>query len=149
MICSSKHCRPTSIDKSNIGANKEAELQTSASAQHLNPNAEVWVGSMGSFCPTSGEQVALQTALEKVGRGEKRKVRVLFDSGSQNTFIPAKVVDKLELKPLREGERGIKTFRKSELELKKRAVYQVMLVPVTCHSRSVAVEALAVDEFEL
>ena len=146
LICSSRHCRPTSIDKSNISANKEAKLQTSASTKHLNPDAEVWVGSTGSFCPTSGERVALQTALAKVEGSEKRKVCVLFDSGSKKTFISAKVVDKLELKPLREEQLGIKTFGKSEPELKKRAGYQVTLVPVRGHGRSVTVEAFAVDE---
>ena len=86
LICSSSHWKPTSIDKFNIGASKEAELQKGESAQHLNPDAEVWVGSIGSFCPASGERVALQTTLAKKEGSEKRKEQVLFDSGSQKHF---------------------------------------------------------------
>ena len=148
LICSSNRCKSPSIGRPSVGANKEAQQQASASASAptLNPGAEVWVGSTGSFCPNSGERVALQTALARVEGSEKSKVRVLYDSGSQKTFISAKVVDKLDLKPLREEELGIKTFGKSEPELKKRAVYEVALAPLHGHGRSVVVEAFIVDE---
>ena len=48
----------------------------------LDPGATAWVEST-----TSGNKVALQTALEFTdGKGDG-KVRVLFDSGSQKSFI--------------------------------------------------------------
>ena len=53
LICSSSHCKSPTIDRSKVGANKEVQQQTSASAntQPINLDAEVWVGDTGSFCP--------------------------------------------------------------------------------------------------
>ena len=90
--------------------------------------------------------VALQTALARVGGRKESRVRVLFDSGSQKTFISAKVVDKLDLKPLREESLGIKTFGQSEPEIKKRAVYEFLLEPLKNNGKSVNVEAFLVDD---
>ena len=69
-----------------------------------------------------------------------------YDSGSQKTIRPAKVVEKLDLKPLKEEELGIKTFGKNKLALKKRTVYEVALPPLNCHVKSIVVEAFVVDE---
>ena len=47
---------------------------------------------------------------------------MLYDSGGQKLFISAKVVKKLDLKPLREEMHVIEKFGESEPEIKKREV---------------------------
>ena len=132
---------------SHIREIKEATQPSNASATPLNPSATSWVGSTGSFpSPPNVSGVALQTALARVGGRKESRVRVLFDSGSQKTFISAKVVDKLDLKPLREESLGIKTFGQSEPEIKKRAVYELLLEPLKNNGKSVNVEAFLVDD---
>ena len=124
---------------------KEATQPSNASTTPLNPSATSWVGSTRSFpSPHNVSGVALQTALARVeGRNESRVC--LFHSGSQKTFIFAKVVDKLDLKPLREESLGIKTFGQSKPELKKRAVYELLLEPLKNNGKSGNVEAFLVD----
>ena len=90
--------------------------------------------------------MALQTALAKVDCKKESKVRVLYDSGSQKTFISAKAVDRLTLRPLREQSLGIKTFGNSEPEVKKRAVYDVKLTSLIEKGKNVSVEAYVVEE---
>ena len=132
---------------SHICETKEATQPSNASATHLNPSATSWVGSTGSFSSAPDERgVALQTALARVRDRKESKVRVLFDSGSQKTFISAKVAEKLALKPLREESLGIKTFGQSEPEIKKRAVYELSLEPLSDSGKSVRVEAFLVDD---
>ena len=63
--------------------------------------------------------MALQTALARVEGKEKNRVRVLYDSGSQRTFISAKAVKRLDLKSLREENLAIKKFGESEPGVKR------------------------------
>ena len=134
----------TAAQPSNAGT---AAQPGNASATLLNPNATSWVGSTGTSPPPPDERgVALQTALARVGDKKESKVRVLFDSGSQKTFISAKAVDRLALKPLREECLGIKTFGQSEPEIKKRSVYELSLEPLRNDDRNVRVEAFLVDD---
>ena len=107
----------------------------------LNPQASSWIGSNIS----SGERVALQTALAKVNGKKEWKVRVLFDSGSQKSFISAKVVGKLGLMPVRKEQLGIKAFGRNEAEMKERDVYQISIDPLL-QGKSVVIEVYAVDE---
>ena len=90
--------------------------------------------------------MALQAALARVRDKRESKVRVLYDSGSQKTFIYAKAVNKLALKPLREESLGIKTFGQSEPEIRKRNVYELTLEPLKNNGKFVTVEAFLVDE---
>ena len=78
-----------------------------ATGTSLNPNVALWVGNASS-APYSSNKVALQTAIAVVnGRGE-RKVRVLFDCGSQRSFITAKAVSDLGLVPARMESLGVR-----------------------------------------
>ena len=127
-------------------AAKETQ-QLGKQAPPQNPEAEpALVGSTSSSSASCGEQVALQTALARVEGKEKSRVRVLYDSGSQKTFISAKVVNKLGLKPLREEMLAIKKFGESEPEVKKREVYEMILAPLKRNVEGVKVEAFVVDE---
>ena len=90
--------------------------------------------------------MALQTALARVEGKEKSKVRVLYDSGSQKTFISAKVVNKLVLMPLKEEMLAIIKFGESEPEVKKREVYEMIFAPLKRNAEGVKVEAFVVDE---
>ena len=114
--------------------------------QPLNPEAESLTSSIRSCSVSCGEQVALQTALARVEGKEKSRVGVLYDSGSQKTFISAKDVNKLDLKPLREEMLAIKKVGESEPEIKKREVYEVTLAPLKRNGEGVKVEAFVVDE---
>ena len=126
---------------------KDAPQASIARATPVNPSATSWVGSTGSFSSPSNESgVALQTALARVRDKRESKVRVLYDSGSQKTFISAKAVTKLALKPLREESLGIKTFGQSEPEIRKRNVYELTLEPLKNNGKFVTVKTFLVDE---
>ena len=84
-ICSSMPAKPE---------NKDAP--TNAPANKLSPSAPVWVGST-----CSGDSVAFQAALANVNDKRECNVRVLFDSGSHRSFISAKAVENLGLRPVR------------------------------------------------
>ena len=142
--CKGKH--NSLICTHNITNAARQTQQLGTQAQPLNPEAESLTGSISSCSVSCGEQVALQTALARVEGKEKSRVRVLYDSGSQKTFISAKVVNKLDLKPLREEMLAIKKFGESEPEIKKREVYKVTLAPLKGNGEGVKVEAFVVDE---
>eukprot|EP00794_Sanderia_malayensis_P018333 gene18333-biopygen12280 len=87
---------------------KEALFKPTATAppaSQLDVSASPWVGNTGS-----GERVALQTALAMVDGKRECVVRVLFDTGSQKSFITAKAASRLGLRPERSEELTIKTF---------------------------------------
>ena len=145
--CNGKHnhliCK---VKPNSLASDNKVKMQSSdASAAALNPNATTWVGSTESSTSAPDERVALQTALARVKGRRESRMRVLFDTGSQKTFISAKAVDRLALKPLREESLGIKTFGKSEPEVKMREVYELELEPLH-NGKSVTVEAFLVDE---
>ena len=72
-----------------------------------------WVGTtVSSF----KQRVALQTALAAVEGKRKGKLRVLFDKGSQRTFVSMKAVKRLDLKPIRQENLSIKVIGRSEAE---------------------------------
>jgi len=90
-----------------------------------NASAPSWVGST-----CSGDSVALQTALGSVNDKREGKVRVLFDSGSHRSFITAKAVKALGLRPVRRETLVINAFGCRESEEKERDVVEFTLMPV-------------------
>ena len=125
-------------------ANKETpsgqQPQPEPSAQTLNVNAASWVGRTGS-----GDRVALQTALAKVNAKKESKVRVLFDTGSHKSFISAKAVSKLGVRPIRSERLGILPFGSREAEFSMREIVQISLHSL-CGEKSVNLECYVVDE---
>eukprot|EP00794_Sanderia_malayensis_P005793 gene5793-biopygen4704 len=87
---------------------KEALLKPTATAppvSQLDASTSAWV------CNTvSGERVAPQTALAMVDGKRECVVRVLFDTGSQKSFIMAKAASRPGLRPERSEELTIKSF---------------------------------------
>ena len=92
------------------------------SASMLNVNAPIWTGSTGS-----GNSVALQTALAKVNERKECTVRVLFDTGSHKSFITARAVETLGLRPVSSEKLAIKAFGSNESEEKIRDVVECSL----------------------
>ena len=141
--CKGKHhisiCSAGSHGDAPSSINREA--QPKGKEPTLNPQATSWVGNSVS----SGEKVALQTALARVNGKKGCKVGVLFDSGSQRSFISARAVSSLGLVPVRKEPLGIKTFGKSEPEVRTREVYRFSLDPLF-EGRPVSMEAFAVEE---
>ena len=128
-----------------IGALSKETAPFKRSAPHssstLNVHATSWVGNTAG----SGVQVALHTALACVNSDRGRTVRVLFDSGSQKTFISAKAVNRLGLEPERSEELGIKTFGRKEPDLAERRVFKFSLSSIFDGS-PVEVEDFEVNE---
>ena len=58
--------------------------------------------------------MALQTALAVVNGNSESRLRELFDTGSHKSFITAKAVGKLELRPVRRQCLGIRAFGSKE-----------------------------------
>ena len=110
-----------------------------APANKLSPNAPAWVGSM-----CSGDSVALQTALAKVNDKKGCNVRVLFDSGSHRSFISAKAVENLGLRPVRRENLSIKAFGCRETDDSMRDVVEFCLLPLMGGKR-VKVSCYVVD----
>ena len=71
----------------------------------LNVNAPIWTGSTGFR-----NSVALQTALAKVNERKEKRVRVLFDTGSHKSFITARAVETLGLRPVSREKLAIKAL---------------------------------------
>ena len=139
-ICNGKH---NSILCSNVSQTQDKATPAKPSAPPLNPNASSWlVGSIGS---ASQERVALQTALANVEGKKEVKMRVMFDTGSQKTFITAKAVNKSGAKPVRKESLGIKAFGRSEPEVVMRDVFELPLVSLN-GGKSITVEAFLVNE---
>ena len=136
-ICKGKHhhaiCSNSSQDK---------ETQPKPSTPSLDPNANVWVGNTGSE-----GNVALQTALAKVDAKKEGNVtvRVLFDAGSQKSFITAKAVGRLGLRPVRKEKLGIKAFGRKEAEEEMRDVVELSLLGPQ-GEKKVSIEAFVVDD---
>ena len=141
-ICKGKH--HVSICVGPNPANKETlpqqQPQPEPNAPTLNVNAASWVGSTGS-----GDRVALQTALAKVNAKKESKVRVLFDTGSHKSFISAKAVSKLNLRPVRSERLGILPFGSREAEFSMREIVQVSLHSLS-GEKSVNLECYVVDD---
>ena len=142
-----KHCRGkhhTSIcDKhkqKGVGTNVNKESAAQPNSATLNPQAATWVGS--TYC---GERVALQTALGKVEGDRECLVRVLFDSGSHQSFIAARAVGKIGLQPVRQESLSVKTFGASEAETRLRDVVDIELFPVK-GQQSAKVQCYVVEE---
>ena len=140
-LCKGKHhssiCSEGSASKSPLAK----ETQPKPSAPVLNPTATSWTGTTGS----PGERVALQTALANVNGKKECRVRVLFDTGSQRTFITAKAVGRLGLKPVREESLGIKAFGSNETNVAMREICELSLSSVGGGSNTV-IEAFVVSD---
>ena len=119
----------------------------------LRPSAPPFVGtSTGSTnvasCTNSlgpGSSAALQTALAVVNGNDKVKVRVLFDSGSQKTFVTPTVVERAKLQVVRKENLGIKAFGSETAERKLRDVVELDLRAARGGKR-VKVEAYVVEK---
>ena len=72
-------------------------------------------------------------------------MRVLFDSGSQKSFITAKVVERLGLQAVRRERLGIKAFGRSEAEIEMRDVIQLSSGPLHGKKR-VRIEVFVVQD---
>ena len=123
---------------SSFAQDKVKEVQPKSS--NLNPNANAYVGNTGS-----GRSVALQTALAKVNDKKEGNVRVLFDSGSHKSFVTAKAVDRLGLRPVRKERLGIKAFGRNDAEVEMREVVQFSLGSMQ-GEKKVKIEAFVVND---
>ena len=89
--------------------------------------------------------MALQTAIGKVEGNRECLVRVLFDSGSHQSFIAARAVGKIGLQPVRQEGLSVKTFGASEAETKLRDVVDIEFFRVT-GQQSAKVQCYVVEE---
>ena len=112
------------------------DSQSSKGPYPTNPTAPPSVGSIlgsanvtscthNSLGPTSS--AALQTVQAVVNGKEENKVCVLFDSGSQKTFVTAEVVEKAKLRVVRKEMLGIKAFGNVDSDRKLRDVVELDL----------------------
>ena len=144
-ICNGKHHVSICNSSTNSGpsSNKATdlpEIPSPAPSAPLDPNANSWTGNV-----TSGSNVALQTALAFVDEKKEEKVRVLFDSGSQKSFVTAKTVSKLGLNYVRKENLGIRAFGSNETDYALREIVNFSISPVN-GGESVNVECFVVPE---
>ena len=145
--CKNKHhvalCNQTQVfrDKAQALDYKEPK---EASSVLLNPAAAPFVGQNSASDANLRQRVALQTAIARVNGVMGKNVRVLFDSGSQRTFVTVKAARRLGIEPVRKEEMRIKAFGVKEAEVKEREVYRFSLSPVFRSTSNVFVEAVGV-----
>ena len=113
---------------------------TVASNATLHPNTTSWMGS-----PTSGNKVALQTALGFIVDKRERKVRVLFDSRSQKSFVTSEAVCMMGLNVVRKENLGIRVFGRNETEYAMRDVVGFSISPVN-RGKSINIECFVVPK---
>ena len=136
-LCKGKHHTSICDNNGNFQAKVARPIPT---ATPLDPNVASWVGITGS-----GTRVALQTALANGNGKRESKVRVLFDTGSQKSFITAKAIGNLGLRPVRSETLGIKAFGSREADIAKREVYEFTLCPLRGGKR-VKIECFVVND---
>ena len=147
VYCKNKHhialCNQTQAfrDKAQALDYKEPK---EASSVLLNPAAAPFVGQNSASDANLRQRVALQTAIARVNGVMGKNVRVLFDSGSQRTFVTVKAARRLGLEPVRKEEMRIKAFGVKEAEVKEREVYRFSLSPVFRSTSNVFIEAVGV-----
>ena len=88
---------------------------------------------------------ALHTARAIVNGNEGSEVRVLFDSGSQKTFVTAEVVERAKIRVARKEILGIRAFGSAECERKLRDVVELDLRAIK-GGRRIKVEAYVVGQ---
>ena len=100
-ICEKK-CEPKEEEKREERREEKREEKVGVQQDQFASPSNLHVGS--------SSRVALQTA-QGILKGEReRKVRVLFDSGSQNSFVTSRAMNAAKLNVVREKWLGIKTF---------------------------------------
>ena len=128
-ICNGKHhvsrCNSNGSCKSSALPAAPKATSSVATNATLDPNAASRVGST-----TSGSKVALQTALAFIDDKRERKVRVLFDSGSQKSFVTSEAVCMLGLNVVRKENLGIRAFGGNETGYAMRDVVSFNVSPV-------------------
>ena len=72
-------------------------------------------------------------------------MRVLFDTGSQRSFITAKAVSRLGLRPVRKEKLEIKAFGRKEAEEEMRHVVKLSLLGTQGEKKG-SIEAFVVDD---
>ena len=111
-------------------------------AAHDSSNTEV---PQQNLHVSSRSRVALQTAQAHIkGRGEAR-VRVLFDSASQNSFVTSKTAKSLSLPSVRKEWFAVKTFGNQCSGSRLHDVVSVELAPMG-GGQSLRIEAFVVPE---
>ena len=88
--------------------------------------------------------MALQTALAVINGRKDCRVRVLFDTGNHRSFITAKAVGKLHIRPVRNESLGIKCFGNEETKTAVRDVVELSLNNIN-GVKSIQIEAFVVD----
>ena len=93
------------------------------SAAHLVGSANV-ASCNNSLGPDRPSSAALQTAQAVVNGSDKVMVSVLFDSGSQKSFVTPGAVESAQLQVVRTEDLGIKAFGSERAEGKRRDVVE-------------------------
>ena len=123
-ICAANRPKHSSISNKE-SSDREAKSASAPinvnSAFMLNANVPIWAGCL------SGNSVALQTNLAKVNERKECTVRVLFKTGSHKSFVSARAVETLGLRPVSRENLAIKAFGCNESEEKIRDVVDFSL----------------------
>ncbi|CAB4005252.1 E3 ubiquitin- ligase DZIP3 [Paramuricea clavata] len=112
---------------------------------HANGSITADVVHSTHSCVGSANRVALQTAQALVmGGKENVRVRVMFDSGSQRSFVTGKVAQKAGVPVKRKEWVEIRTFGQEKVEGKLREVFELNVAPVQ-GGESVSIDVYGVD----
>lgn len=136
-VCNEKH-HISLCDKDKIApANKE--VLPSAPVAPISTNANSCVESV-----ECGGRVALQTAQAFVQGKRNVRVRVLFDSGSQKSFVTSNVVSNANIYPFKQESLSICRFGDKEAIVSSNDVVMLNLMPAG-GGQGVSINAYVVD----
>ena len=100
---------------------QQEDVSAQASAPVFSSSTANTTSCLGSF--EHGGRAVLQTALALVRETDNKvRARVLFDSGSNKTFVSHQIKEQLGLQPVRQEKLGIKTIGSPNVDEKLREV---------------------------
>ena len=144
-VCPSSHkCRKCEVDGHHIsictGKNDENEKKDDSSKEKK-------VGDTHNSFTDSYNKILLQTAVGEVGcvgNDKYQAVRLMFDSGSQRSYITESLCSRLNLKKIRTENLVIHTFGNTRSESRNVDVVQLKIRARGTRNHDVYIEALSI-----
>ena len=136
-ICEEKQENPN--QSSSYQMKENSNSNSSQPPTHTTAKNTTHMGATHSLHPTN--HILMQSAVTKIrGAGKQyRQARILFDTGSQRTFITQDMMHKLELKPTGKELLDVTTFGSFQ---STRKTYDIVSFSISTETENITIKAL-------
>ena len=136
-ICEEKQENPN--QSSSYQMKENSNSNSSQPPTHTTAKNTTHMGATHSLHPTN--HILMQSAVTKIrGAGKQyRQARILFDTGSQRTFITQDMTHKLELKPTGKELLDVTTFGSFQ---STRKTYDIVSFSISTETENITIKAL-------